>query len=135
MIVVDTNVIAYLYINGERSQQAEDLLVKDPEWIAPKLWLSEFRNVLSLYLRKNLLTLDEILFILQQAEALLAHNEYKVASAEVMELVNSCNCSAYDCEFVALAQHLDIRLVTVDKKIIKYFPHIAIALEDFLSKY
>ena len=135
MIVVDTNVIAYLYINGERSQQAEDLLVKDSEWIAPKLWLSEFRNVLSLYLRKNLLTLDEILCILQQAEALLAHHEYKVASAEVMELVNSSNCSAYDCEFVALARHLDIRLVTVDKKIIKDFPNIAIALEDFLQKY
>ena len=123
------------YINDERSQQAEDLLSNDPEWTAPDLWLSEFRNVLSLYLRKNLLTLDEILFILQQAEALLAHNEYKVASAEVMGLVNSSNCSAYDCEFVALAQHLDVRLVTVDKKIIKDFPNIAIALEDFLQKY
>ena len=75
------------------------------------------------------------MFILQQAEALLAHNEYKVASAEVMELVNSSNCSAYDCEFVALARHLDIRLVTVDKKIIVDFPNIAIALEDFLQKY
>ena len=135
MIVVDTNIIAYLYINGERSQQAEDLLSKDPEWTAPGLWLSEFRNVLSLYLRKNLLALDEILFILQQAEALLAHNEYKVASAEVMGLVNSSNCSAYDCEFVALAQHLNVKLVTVDKKIIKDFPNIAIALEDFLQKY
>lgn len=135
MIVVDTNIIAYLYINGERSQQAEALLLKDSEWTAPDLWLSEFRNVLSLYLRRNLLALDEILFILQQAEALLAHNEYKVASVEVMGLVNSSNCSAYDCEFVALAQHLDVRLVTVDKKIIKDFPHIAIALEDFLQKY
>ncbi|MGL5795995.1 MAG: type II toxin-antitoxin system VapC family toxin [Waterburya sp.] len=133
MIVVDTNIIAYLYISGERSQQVENLLSKDPEWIAPDLWLSEFRNVISLYLRQNLLTFTEILLILQQAEALLAQNEYKVASTEVMELVNSSNCSAYDCEFVALAQHLDVRLVTVDKKTIKNFPKIAISLEDFLQ--
>lgn len=133
MIVVDTNIIVYLYISGERSQQVENLLSRDPEWVAPDLWLSEFRNVLSLYLRQNLLTFEEILLILQQAEALLAHNEYKVASAEVIGLVNSSNCSAYDCEFVALAQHLDVRLVTVDKKIIKDFPKIAISLEDFVQ--
>ncbi|MGL5075544.1 MAG: type II toxin-antitoxin system VapC family toxin [Waterburya sp.] len=133
MIVVDTNIIVYLYISGERSQQVENLLSQDPEWVAPDLWLSEFRNVLSLYLRQNLLTFAEILLILQQAEALLAQNEYKVASTEVMELVNSSNCSAYDCEFVALAQHLNVRLVTVDKKIIKNFPKIAISLEDFLQ--
>jgi predicted nucleic acid-binding protein len=133
MIVVDTNIIVYLYISGDRSQQVENLLSKDPEWIAPDLWLSEFRNVLSLYLRQNLLTFAEILFILQQAEALLAQNEYKVVSTEVMALVNTSNCSAYDCEFVALAQHLDVRLVTVDKKIIKNFPKIAISLEDFLQ--
>ena len=34
MIVVNTNIIAYLYINSERSQLAEDLLSQDPEWIA-----------------------------------------------------------------------------------------------------
>jgi predicted nucleic acid-binding protein len=133
MIVVDTNIIVYLYISGDRSQQVENLLSKDPEWIAPELWLSEFKNVLSLYLRQNLLTFAEILLILQQAEALLAQNEYKVASTEVMALVNTSNCSAYDCEFVALAQHLDVRLVTVDKKLIKNFPKIAISLEDFLQ--
>jgi predicted nucleic acid-binding protein len=135
MIVVDTNIIAYLYIESDRSQQVEHLLSKDSEWTAPNLWLGEFRNVLSLYLRKNLLTLEDILSIVQQAEALLADNEYKIASAEVMKLVNSSNCSAYDCEFVALAKHLNVRLVTADKKIIKDFPTIAITLEDFLEKY
>jgi hypothetical protein len=34
-------IIAYLYINGDRSQQVENLLSQDPEWTAPELWLSE----------------------------------------------------------------------------------------------
>ena len=55
MIVVDTNVVSYLYLNGERSHQAEKLLSLDPHWCAPVLWRSEFRNVLGLYLRKGLL--------------------------------------------------------------------------------
>ena len=53
MIVADTNTIAYLYINSEKSAQAEQLLMREPRWIAPSLWKSEFRNVLALYLRKK----------------------------------------------------------------------------------
>lgn len=35
MIVVDTNIIAYLYISGEKSLQAEQLLSFDSLWNAP----------------------------------------------------------------------------------------------------
>ena len=105
----------------------------DPLWNAPVLWRSEFRNVLSLYLRKDLLDLDDILIILQQAEELLNDNEYKVTSAHVMQLVNSSSCSAYDCEFVALAQFLDIPLITADKKILMEFPKVAKSLDMYLS--
>ena len=133
MIVVDTNIIAYLYINGERSQQAERLLSQDPEWVVPSLWLSEFRNVLSLYLRKELMTLDQALAVLQLAESLLANSQYQVSSAEVMQLASTSHCSAYDCEFVALAQQLDIDLVTSDQKLLKAFPSTAVSLESYLS--
>ena len=125
MIVVDTNVISYLYLNGERSQQAEKLLSKDPHWCAPVLWRSEFRSVLSLYLRKGLLTLAEVLLILEQAEELLGDHEYEVPSTEIMQLVSQSDCSAYDCEFVALAKFLGVTLITADKKLLREFPGIA----------
>lgn len=133
MIVVDTNIIAYLYITGEKSLQAEQLLSFDPLWKAPLLWRSEFRNVLSLYLRKNILNLDEVLMMIQQAERLLDDNEYKISSTHVMELVHSSTCSAYDCEFVALAQHLNTVLITADKKILREFPDIAKSLDFYLA--
>ncbi|MEC4678192.1 MAG: PIN domain-containing protein, partial [Nitrospirota bacterium] len=87
MIVVDTNIIAYLFISGERSQQAEQLLSRDPHWASPVLWRSEFRSILSRYLRKNILNINETLLIIQQAEALLAGKEYQVSSAHVMKLL------------------------------------------------
>ena len=129
MIVVDTNVISYLYLAGERSQQAEQLLSLDPHWCAPVLWRSEFRSVLSLYLRKNLLTLAEVMLILEQAEELLGDHEYEIPSADIMQLVNQSECSAYDCEFVALAKYLGVPLVTADKKLLREFPGVAKSLE------
>ena len=133
MIVVDTNIISYLYITGDRSQQSEDLLFFDSNWVAPILWRSEFRNVLAQYLRKNLLNIDEILLIIQQAEKLLIDHEYEISSAHIMQLVKSSQCSAYDCEFVALAQYLDVPLITTDKKILREFPEITQTAESYLA--
>jgi predicted nucleic acid-binding protein len=56
MIVVDSNVLAYLYLPGECTEAAEALLGNDPEWAAPILWRSEFRNILAGYLRRKSLS-------------------------------------------------------------------------------
>jgi len=131
MIVVDTNIISYLYISGEKSAQVERLLMTDAHWCVPVLWRSEFRSVLGLYLRKKYLDFDQVLLILHQAEKLLAENEYEVPSAHIMQLVNSSTCSAYDCEFVALAEHLAVPLVTADNKILLEFPEIAKSIDAY----
>ena len=132
MIVVDTNVIAYFWINGANTKFTENLLKKDSNWIAPFLWRSEFRNVLAGYLRKNLLTLDKALRLMSAAEEQLNNNEYLVTSDLVMNLVSLSSCSAYDCEYVALAKDFNINLVTSEKKILKEFPSITIPLKCFI---
>lgn len=129
MIVVDTNVIAYLYLPGNLTPLAEALRRREPAWAAPILWRSELRNALALYLRKKLLTLDQAFAIQSQAEALLAGNEFSLESEQVLRLAESSGCSAYDCEFIALAVRLAVSLVTTDKKLLKAFPGIAITLE------
>jgi len=133
MIVVDTNLIGYLYLNGERSSQAEQALQKDPQWAAPLLWRSELRNVLALYLRKQLMSLEAAREIMDEALSLLTGQEYEVVSAHVLSLVTRSSCSAYDCEFVALAQDLGVSLVTVDKQVLDQFPEIAMPLDKYLA--
>ncbi len=133
MIVVDTNVIVYLYLSNERSEQAEHLLKKDSEWSAPLLWRSELRNVLALYIRKEILSVKEAQQVMEEAIVLMDGKEYEVVSFQVLELVSKSTCSAYDCEFVTLAQDLGVKLVTVDKKILREFPKIAVSLNEYVS--
>ncbi len=130
MIVVDSNVLAYLYLPSEYTQQAEDLLETDPDWAAPILWRSEFRNILAGYMRRKTLTFDVAREIQAEAESLLAGCEYEVDSQRVLELVRDSDCSAYDCEFVALALRLGVKLVTLDGKLLRAFPKHAVRLVD-----
>jgi predicted nucleic acid-binding protein len=129
MIVVDSNVLAYLYVPGEFTEAAEALLGREPEWAAPILWRSEFRNILAGYLRRKSLSFEQAVALQEEAEDLLAGREYEVDSKSVLELVRDSDCSAYDCEFVALAERLGTKLVTMDKKLLKAFPDRAVALD------
>lgn len=128
MIVVDTNILAYLYLPGEYTAAAEALLERDPEWAAPVLWRSEFRNILAGYLRRGALTFEQAGSLQREAESLLEGLEFEVDSFSVFEHVRDSDCSAYDCEFVALAAKLDTQLATMDGKLLRAFPERAIAL-------
>jgi len=66
-----------------------------------------------------------------EAEILMQGEEYQVDSRKIIKLIDSSECSAYDCEFVALAQNLDVPLITSDKQIINDFPETAISIESF----
>jgi predicted nucleic acid-binding protein len=133
VIVVDTNVIAYLFLPGQKTAKARAVYKKDPEWAAPILWRSEFRNVLALYLRKGELKVEQAIELAEAAEFLLQGQEYQVQSDRVLRLVSSSKCSAYDCEFVALAKELGVHLITGDNRIPAEFPSVARSLEAFAS--
>ncbi len=130
MIVVDTNVLAYLLIPGRYTESAEKILTDDPDWAAPRLWRSELRNVLATYLRTGSLGLADAVALHRRAAAIIGAEEYEIETLDVLRLSESTGASAYDCEFVALAEYLDVKLVTADKKLAKAFPTRATLLSD-----
>ena len=133
MIVVDTNIIGYLYLSGERTTQVEELFQRDADWTAPLLWRSEMRNVLASYIRKGILTLEDSLEIMDEATVIMRGGEYEIISSDVLRLASRSKCSAYDCEFVALAQDLNVPLITVDKQVLGEFPENAISVQEFVE--
>jgi len=132
MIVADTNTIVYLMVDTEFSALAAQAFKKDQEWVAPLLWKSEFMNALVLYLRKKIINLAAAQDILRTAMSAIS-SEFEIAPEKILSLANSSTCSAYDCEFVALAQELNVPLVTMDKRILEQFPDIAVRLDKFVN--
>jgi len=130
VIVVDVNVLAYLLIPGKFTEAAERLFEEDPAWIVPRLWRSELRNILANYLHANQMDLADAALIFQRAAELVGVEEYEVETADVLRLSKQSKCSAYDCEYVALAEFLDLMLVTADGKLAKAFPRRTRLLSD-----
>lgn len=133
MIVADTNLLVYLYVAGQRTGQAETALAKDPLWVAPLLWRAEFRNTLAGLVRRKALALEDALRIVDDAEQAMAGREYSVLSHHVLQLAARSGCSAYDCEFVALAQDLGIAFITSDRQVLAAFPTAAVSLDRFIT--
>lgn len=46
----------------------------------------------------------------------------------MLQLVSTSRCSAYNCEFVAVAEQLAVPLVTEDRAIVAAFPVLAQSL-------
>lgn len=128
MIVVDVNVLAYLLIPGRYTKSAESLLEADAQWAAPRLWRSELRNILATYVRSKLMELADASALFQRASVLIGPEEYEVETSDVLRLSKVSGCSAYDCEYIALAEFLDVNMVTADAKLAKAFQTRAVLL-------
>lgn len=131
MIVVDVNTLAYLWMPGEMTELAGQALSRDPHWVSPILWRSEFRNILAGYLRRGALDRGAADRCLNGAESQLAGYEYLIPSTLVMRKVATSACSAYDCEYVALAEDLKTTLVTSDRLLLHEFPTLTTSLRAF----
>jgi len=133
VIVVDTDVVSAFWIRGGRTSVARQARKRDGDWVVPPLWRSEFRSVLRQYLVGGYVSLGQALWFAEKAEADLRGRERATGTADVLRLVERTGHSAYDCEYVALAEAEGVRLVTGDRRVVERFPDVAVLLEDFVA--
>jgi predicted nucleic acid-binding protein len=133
VIVTDATLLTYFAVRDERSELVDAVCAADSTWVAPLLWRSEVRNALAKYIQHAGMSLDSALRALQLAEEAIGGREYRVSSQQILELAAQSRCTAYDCEYVALAMELGVSLVTTDKQVLRAFPKIAVSLEKFVK--
>ena len=133
MIVADTNLIAYAFVRGPFRPLARAVLRKDDEWVAPSLWRSELLNTLAQYLRRGDFDGGHLLALYRDAEDLIADREIDPDPGDVVRLIETTPCAAYDCEFAAVAQALGLPLVTSDKRLLAAFPGLAVSLAEYAA--
>ncbi|MCC5805072.1 MAG: type II toxin-antitoxin system VapC family toxin [Opitutales bacterium] len=124
MIVVDSNILLYLLIEGDRTGAVVRLQEREPVWVAPRLWLDEFLNVLCTYERLGRTTAAENLRRVELAGEVVARS-YFVPPARTLALARRTGCSGYDSQFLALAEDLGVYLYTFDEKVLTSAPDLA----------
>ena len=134
MIVADANLVAYLLIPGDKNALADEILLKDSDWAVPLICRSEVRNILTLYMRHEGMSLSQAKRTMEKAEILWRNTEFALPSDDVLELTSRHNLTAYDGEFVVLAKQLGVPFVTFNKPVRKAFPNITMDPEEFRKR-
>lgn len=131
MIVADTNLVAYLLIEGDKTELARALWNRDSQWMLPTFWRSEFLNVLTTSVRARVLTREQARETWHRALALFGSHEVETSGDEILEIAAERGISAYDAQFVAVAIRLEARLVTSDRRLLSACPDLATAPARF----
>lgn len=133
MIVVDTNIIAALFLDGRLTASAKALLKRDPDWCTEPLALIEFGNVLATYERAGLASRADAKRYMSAAEAFLAPNLQAVARGDALDTAFGFRITIYDAHFLAVAGAKGQRLITEDVKLRTAAPRLTRSLDKALN--
>ncbi|GHB96804.1 type II toxin-antitoxin system VapC family toxin [Cerasicoccus arenae] len=133
MVIVDTGPLAFLLLPGDMTDLAQRAYDKDPAWGSAPIWRSEFRNIVVRYVREGWVSVAAAEQILRAAEDKMHPRQYNIDSNAVLDLAVQTGLSAYQCEYLALAQDLNLPLVTTQNDLVKAAPKLAISLQDYLD--
>ena len=134
MIVVDINLIAYLYIKGDGTQLAQSVYRKNPNWSLPSLWRHEFLNILSTFVKEGGMPLPHAGRIWDHAIDRFLHSEQTIDYKRALVLSNQFKISSHDAQYLELADRLNITFVSEDAKLKKVMPHRVSSSKEYLNK-
>jgi predicted nucleic acid-binding protein len=132
VIVAGTSLIASLIVPGPGTPTAEAVLGRDPRWVAPLLWRSEFLSVLTHAMDAGTMTLDEATAAWTRARKLMERGEFMVDGPHILREAAETGRGAHACEFAAAAHLASAPLVTSDAETLAAFPDIAVSPADFV---
>jgi predicted nucleic acid-binding protein len=132
MVVIDTNVLVYLLIAGDRTSKAQALFARDADWRSDVFVLIEFCNVLVTYLRAGSLRPAQAEGLLAEAERRM-HSLIQPPHRQSLRIAQQFVVSAYDARFLAVAHSLGTKLITEDAKLRAAAPSFTLSLGEALS--
>ncbi|MDD5329046.1 MAG: type II toxin-antitoxin system VapC family toxin [Sulfuricella sp.] len=134
MIVADVNLVAQLILKLDRTETAQAVFRSAPEWVMPELWRHEFLNVLANYLRFDRVPAERLALAWQSANALFAESIRQPDMLLALKLAGERGASAYDAQYLALAQTLGLPLVTEDRKLRQAAPDLTLSMQEFIER-
>jgi predicted nucleic acid-binding protein len=134
MKVVDTNIVAYLLLEGPHSAAARDLHAADDDWHSESFLMVELVSVLAKTMRIAGLSLAQSVQTLVDAQRLLLDCLHDASGRDVLEAAATFGVSAYDARFLVVARALGEPLVTEDAKLRRAAPELTCSLDEALAR-
>jgi predicted nucleic acid-binding protein len=97
------------------------------------LWRRELRNVLATLMRVRHLSLDRAVAAFEGAEQLVTDATIEPSTEECLRFAARGRVSAWDAEFVFVAEALGLPLVTADRRLARAFPGRVVPLDDLIA--
>ncbi len=132
MLLVDTNILIYLMIEGDRTPAAQQLYERDSDWRSEGFVMVECSNVLATCVRAKALTGEQAMKLLEDALVLVPVLT-NVTHAQALETAMQFGISAYDARFIALARQMRVKLITEDTRLQAAVPTWTVSLAGALA--
>ncbi len=133
MLIIDTNVIAYLLIEGDYTADARLLHRRDDDWRSEAFIMVEFTNVLTASIATRRMDLVLAQKFLADATSILQGKLASIPHDSMLSLAVQYRVTAYDARFLALADKLRSRLVTEDARLRAAAPALTQSLAEALA--
>lgn len=133
MIIADANLILYRYLNGPLTPLADAALARDPDWRTTALWRCEFTSAVVKMIRADVLDEAAATAAMNAAAADMVPREVEVPQEQALGAALRHGISAYDAQYIALAEMLGHRCVTADAHLARKTPAISVLLADFVA--
>lgn len=134
MVVVDTNIVVHVVLEGQATPDARTLLAADPDWRSEPFLLVEFTNVMATAVRSGRITMAAAESALTDAQRVIGAKMHAAPHANVLALAVKHRVSGYDARFLAVAEQLGAKLVTEDTKLRRAAPRLTQSLEQALRR-
>ena len=133
MIVADGNLIVYRHVSGPLSARADAAGRKDADWRTAALWRCEMTSALAKMVRGRVLDEAAALSAIAAAGAEMFPRETEVPQDHALRVALRYGISAYDAQYIALAEMLGVPCVTADAALAKKTPALSILLAEFVK--
>ena len=133
MIAVDSNILAYLLMEGGRTAEARLLLERDPDWHSDAFALIELTNIFATSIRAGNLDLSQATNALAEAQALIEPGLHTVPHPETLTLASRFRVSAHVARYLGVALALSVPLVTEDRRLRKAAPEMTRSVAEAIA--
>jgi predicted nucleic acid-binding protein len=133
VLLIDTNILVYFYLQGIQTLAVRELARRDHDWQSESYLLIELSNVLTSYLVAGILPLEHAQKVFVQAQQKMSGALHTVPHLEVLAICHQYKVTAYDARFLLLAQNLGCKLVTEDKKLRAAAPDLTQSIDEALA--